>query len=105
MQKLFEIANQNISKTDFSQVTVLLSSKNNIYTVFDDFDGNICDELLENNDTEILKMISIWKTGQVDLQSIKFRKSLVKLNINNLNTNIILQAINGLIYKKLSVTI
>ena len=105
MQKLFEIANQNISKTDFSQVTVLLSSKNNIYTVFDDFDGNICDELLEKNDTEILKMISIRKTGQVDLQSIKFRKSLVKLNKNNLNTNIILQAINGLNYKKLSVTI
>ena len=105
MQKLIEIAQEKILESD-SQITVLLSSKNNIYTIFDDFDGIFCTELLKKNDTEILTMVSIWKNKlEIDLSSIKFRKSLLDLNKNNANTNIILRSINGLNYKKLSDTI
>ena len=105
MQKLIEIAKEKISESD-SQITVLLSSKNNIYTIFDDFDGNFCAELLKNNDTEIVTMVSIWKNKlEIDLSSIKFRKSLLDLNKNNANTNIILKSLNGLNPKKLSDTI
>ena len=47
----------------------------------------------------------MWKNGQIDLSSLKFRKALVELDLYNYNTDIILQGNEDYLIKKLSVTI
>ena len=87
------------------QVTVLLVGDNNIYVAVNDIDGTICEELKCNSNTKIIKMLTMWKDGRVDLPSIDFRKALVKMDKDNNDTNIILQSKEHYLIKKLAETI
>lgn len=88
IEKLFDIANKQLSIIDEkvsglseSQVTILFTDSNNYYAAINDFDGLICNELENKKDTKIVHMLTMWKSGHVDLPSIKFRKALVPLPV------------------------
>ena len=108
---MLKIANTNLAKLDQKviglpqpQVTVL-STDNDFYVAVNDIDGLICNELKLKDDTKVVSMLTMWKSGQIDLSSLNFRKALVELDQNNNNTDIILQGKNTLNIKKLSLTI
>ena len=85
-------------------MTVLYSVNKKYYVAVNDVDGSICDELIAQNDTKILKMLTMWKIGGVDLSAYNFRRALVELNQENNNAEMVLQGKDSLIVKKLSVT-
>ncbi len=87
------------------QVTVLLSDNNNIYVAVNDVDGTICEELKRDKNTKIIRMLTMWKDGGIDLSSIGFRKALIKMDEENNDTDIILQGKESYLIKKLAVTI
>ncbi|MBQ7968544.1 MAG: hypothetical protein IJ292_01845 [Clostridia bacterium] len=97
--------NEPIDSLPSSQVTVLLTTNNNIYMAVNDIDGMICEELKRNKDTKVLKMLTMWKDGGLDLSSIRFRNALIEMNEQNNNTDVILQGKEDYLIKKLSVTI
>lgn len=84
------------------QVTVLLSRQGNTYVTENDIDGVICARLKEKNDTQILKSLTVWKGGQIDLPSYPFRRALLALDERNCDTELFLQGKDGVITKKLS---
>jgi hypothetical protein len=86
------------------QVSVLLTDSDNIYIAVNDLDGVICEELKQNKTTKILRMVTMWKDGGVDLPSVTFRNALVKMDEYNKNTEVVLQGKDGYLIKKLSVT-
>ncbi len=107
MQELFNIAKRAISEDGAlmaSQVTVLWTSNHRFYTAMDDWSGAICEELKIKNDTHILKILTVWKNGQLDLPSYQLRQALIQLNENNKDADIILQGMDGYIIKKISQT-
>ncbi len=97
--------NENTHGLPSPQVTVLLSGNDRIYVAVNDIDGTICDELKCDKNTKIVKMLTMWKDGSVDLSSIGFRKALIKLDKANNNTEIILQGKDGFLIKRLAETI
>jgi hypothetical protein len=72
------------------QVTVLLTDQDNVYLTNQDEENELIDKLKAKNDTKILKMVSMWMGGQVDLSSMDFRKSICEMNKDNLETEILL---------------
>ena len=93
--------NETVVGIPASQVSVICTDKNNTYIAKNDIDGSICDQLISNDDTRIVKLLTIWKNGQVDLPSLAFRKAILEMNSENKDTNILLQGKEGLIVKKL----
>ena len=83
-------------------VTVLLSKQGSTYITENDMDGAICPQLRENGDTQIVKSLTVWKGGQIDLPSYQFRKALLALDERNRDAELILQGKGGVITKKLS---
>ena len=107
MRELFNIAKRAISEDGAlmaSQVTVLWTSNHRFYTAMDDWSGAICEELKIKNDTHILKILTVWKNGQLDLPSLRFRQRLIALNESNKNAEMILQGKDGYIIKRVSQT-
>lgn len=111
-EELFNIANNKLANIDKNaaglpepQVTVLFTDNGNYYVTTNDIDGMICNELKNKNDTKIINMLTMWKSGDIDLPSIRFRKALVELDESNCDTNIIVQGKDGCLVKKLSATI
>ena len=86
------------------QVTVLLSNNYNTYVAVNDVDGTICEELKRDKNTKIVKMLTMWKNGGIDLPSFAFRKALINMDEDNNNTDMILQGKEGYLIKKLAVT-
>lgn len=97
--------NEIINGLPAPQVTVLLTNKNNIYVAVNDVEGLICENLRKEDDTKVVRMLTMWKDGQLDLSSIGFRNALIKMNEQNCNTDIILQGKENYLIKKLKVTI
>ena len=87
------------------QVTVLLTSNDAVYVAVNDVDGAICETLKHESDTKVVRMLTMWKDGGVDLSSHRFRVALVNMDERNTDTAIILQGENGLHTKALGVTI
>ena len=111
-EEMFNIArnkltniNKIIDGLPAPQVTVLLTSNNNIYIAVNDVEGLICEELKNEDDTKIVRMLTMWKGGCIDLSSFRFRNALVKMDEYNNNTDIILQGKEDYLIKKLAVTI
>lgn len=111
-EKLFDIAknelisiDENIAGLPEPQVTILFTDHGHYYATANDIAGLICNELEHKKDTKIVNMLTIWKSGQIDLPSIKFRKALVELDVSNCDTSIILQGKDGYLSKRLSETI
>ena len=97
--------NEIVDGLSAPQVTVLLSNNNNIYVAVNDVDGLICEQLKFDKNTKIIKMLTMWKDGGIDLSSIKFRKALINLDEDNSNADVILRGKDGYLIKKLAVTI
>ena len=112
INKLLKIAQERLASLNeianglpAPQVTVLLTSKGNIHVAINDIDGGICEELVQNQDTTVVEMITVWKDGEVDLSSYRFRVALVEMNVQNKETYVILQGENGLQTRTLGSTI
>ena len=84
------------------QVTVVLTNNDNIYVTVNDVDGSFCQELKQNNDTNVVKILTMWKDGSIDLPSYSLRKALVKMNKDNINADVLLQGKERYIIKKIS---
>ena len=111
-EEMFNIArnkleniNEVVEGLPAPQVTVLLSDNNTIYVAVNDGDGTICEELKRDKNTKIIRMLTMWKEGGIDLSSINFRKALIKMDEENSDTDIILQGKESYLIKKLAVTI
>ena len=110
--ELFNIAKNKLASIDEipnglpdAQVTVILTENGNLYTSVNDIEGLICKELQINKDTKIIRMLTMWKSGDIDLASIKFRKALVELDEENVNTDVILQGKDDCLVKKMVATL
>jgi hypothetical protein len=86
-------------------VTVLVTEKENIYVAINDVKGEICKQIQEKNDTKIVKILTVWKNGEIDLPSLAFRKALLLMNSDNGKAKIYLQGVDGYITKTLLATI
>lgn len=107
-EELFEIAKNKLAGIDEPvvgfpepQATVLFTYNKNFYVAVNDMDGFICEELKGKNDTKIVHVLTMWKSGQIDLPSFQFRKALVALDQYNYDIDILLQGNDGYIIKKL----
>ena len=112
IDKLLKIAQERLATLDeienglpAPQVTVLLTSKGNIHVAINDVDGKICEKLVQNQDTTVVEMITVWKGGEVDLSSHRFRVELVEMNVRNKEAYVIVQGENGLQTRTLISTI
>lgn len=111
-EQLLQIAKENLTTLNETvdglpapQVTVLLTANDTVYIAVNDVDGTICETLVENQDTKVVRMLTMWKDGGVDLSSYRFRTALVKMDERNTDTAMILQGENGLHTKALGVTV
>ena len=114
LDKLIQIAKEKLTMVDETvdvdglpapQVTVLLTSNDAVYVAVNDADGRICETMAKNQDTKVVRMLTMWKDGGVDLSSHRFRVALVNMDERNTDTTIVLQGENGLHTKALGVTI
>lgn len=81
-------------------VTVLVTERCTYYA-FNDLNGKICDTLAEKCDTQILRLITVFQSGAVDIAPYKLRQALVELDVRNSNADVILQGLDGLKSRKL----
>lgn len=72
------------------QVTAFLAESGKVYCAVNDITGEICAVLDEAGETEVFTMITVWKSGEVDLPSDKLRRALVEWNFNCLETELIM---------------
>ena len=100
-KEILSKANQIKEGLQESQAIVFTTAKSYTYVSVGDTPQEICSQLISDNDTRILKLLTMWKNGQVDLPSLAFRKAILEMNIENKDTNILLQGKEGLIVKKL----
>ena len=98
---LYDIAKQNINGN--KQITVLLTDTQNVYLSTEIDGADVLDKL--KSDPNVVTMLTMWQSGEVDLPSMTFRKSLVQICDLNLNTDIVLRSDNGYVLKKLNVTL
>ena len=110
IDKMLALATDKLSRLDkcidglpAPQVTVLLTGQGNAYVTENDMDGAICAQLRKKNDTRIVRSLTVWKGGQIDLPSYPFRKALLTMDERNCDTELILQGKDGVITKKLSI--
>ena len=113
LDKLIQIAKEKLATVDEAvdveglpapQVTVLLTANNTVYVAVNDADGRICETMVKNQDTKVVRMLTVWQDGGVDLSSYRFRVALVEMNACNTDAAIILQGENGLHTKTLGAT-
>jgi hypothetical protein len=82
-----------------SQVTLLVSATGQIYTAPNDTTGAVLNEL--NGDTHIIKLLTLWKSGEVDVPAHTFRTALLAADPKNRETQVLLQGEEGYIVKSL----
>ena len=82
-------------------VSKMISERNAV----NDIDGIICEKIKHDKNTKITQMLTMWKDGSIDISSYAFRKTLVKMDEDNNNTDILLQGKNNYLIKKLADTI
>ena len=109
--ELFAIAKAEIADLDEKaegmpalQVTVLLTYSNHFYVAVNDVDGTICEKMKQTNDTRVIKVLTMWKDGSIDLPSFDFRDALIQMDERNLNAEMILNGMGGYHTKTLAVS-
>lgn len=112
LQMLDEV--RGLARTDISaeQILAARTSKHNVYSLanHDITVGNVSDEenfakmLAENDDTEILNLVCMWRDGTVDLPSLHLRNLLICLNSQNLQTKLLLCGNSGYNVKEMKIT-
>ncbi|MGZ9583062.1 hypothetical protein [Paenibacillus marinisediminis] len=87
--------------TTYLQATALLTDHGNVYVaVCRDVFGSDCDYdnllamLKAKGETRILKMVTMWKDGGLDLSSMNFRESIYGMNKENIETEILVLGMN-----------
>ena len=112
--QLLQIAKEKLTMVDETvdveglpapQVTVLLTANDAVYVAVNDVDGAICETLKHESDTKVVRMLTMWKDGGVDLSSYRFRLALVEMNACNADAAIVLRGENGLHTKRLGATL
>ena len=110
--QLIQIAEANLTALNETadglptpQVTVLLTANGNTYLAVNDVDGMICEKLVNHQDTKVVRMLTMWKNGSVDLSSHRFRVTLIEMDRANAGTMVALPGVNGLHAKALGTTI
>lgn len=105
---------QDLARIDIpaEQIIAVHTSKHNVYSLanHDITVGNVSDEenfakmLAENDDTEILNLVCMWRDGMVDLPSFHLRNLLICLNSQNLQTKLLLRGSSGYNVKEMKIT-
>ncbi len=108
-EELFEHIKTDESNDKNTQTIVVKSLKGNIYKFINnitskDDELEFLNFLVSKNDTQISGIICAWSSGEIDLPSFAFRKSLCELNANNKDAKIILKNLNGYNCRKISET-
>ena len=85
-------------------VYVVLSAGGNVYTAINDRFDDAIRALQADRDTAVLKILTMWKSGAIDLPSYAFRSALLELNAANSNTELLVQGAAGRFVKKLGNT-
>ncbi len=113
MIKCFEDLFKHIKADKLSdkntQTIVVKSLKGNIYKFINnitskDDELEFLNLLVSKNDTKISEIVCAWSSGEIDLPSFAFRKSLCELDANNKDAKIILKNLNGYNCRKISET-
>lgn len=94
---------------DARQALSVVSAKGNFYQFSNSRirDGDTSDEkrfvqlLRDREDTQVCKLLCMWKSGQVDIPSSHLRRELLRLDPANRETEIALQGEKGLVTRKL----
>lgn len=63
------------------------------------------EELIQNQDTRLEKLVCLWANGEIDVPSFDFRRRLCALNDSNRTAKILLQSAEGYLIKTLSETL
>lgn len=84
-------------------VYVLETAGGNIQTVINDGFQDIIDLLAQEKDTVIMKLVSMWKDGTVDVPSYAFRNALLELNTRNAQTRVLLRTEGGYTEKPIEI--
>lgn len=85
-------------------VYVLLSAGGNVYSVINDRFDEAIRALQADRDTAVRKVLTMWKSGTIDLPSYAFRSALLNLNTDNGNTELLVQGDAGRFVKRLGNT-
>ena len=94
----------NIDKSKYTQVIVLLSAKENEYSIVvrDALSKQNVDEnlllfkLQEAKDSEICFVLCMWQDSCIDVPSFNFRKLLLGLNEKNSETTMFVETADGI---------
>lgn len=73
------------------QVTLVYTANGNLYTTVNDIRGEIAATLRSEQDTLVLRLVTLWQDGTLDVPSWNFRKALLDLNPQNAGAEILLQ--------------
>ena len=79
------------SKYHEPQVTVLLGASGKVYIAENDFDGNICRELTDNDEAKIIRLVTMWKDSGIDQPSEAFKIALCQWNRECLDAEILMR--------------
>jgi cytidine deaminase len=98
-ETMLELLKSNLAeetRTPYLQATALLTDHGNVYVaVCRDFIGSDCgyDNMLTymktRGETRILKMVTMWKDGGIDLSPMNFRESIYEMNKENIETEVL----------------
>ncbi len=106
---LISIAKETLAKTNevkegYPEPQAIVFTTQNSYTYISvvETPQEICSRLVSEDDTRILKILVMWKNGEIDVPSYELRKAIVELNNENMDAHILLQGEDGLLIKKLS---
>jgi len=86
-------------------VYVLETAGGNIQTIINDDFQDVMDLLAREGDTAIVKLVSMWKDGTVDVPSYAFRKALLGLNARNAQTMVLLRTEGGYTEKPIEIMV
>ena len=87
---LFSIAEAALaaSRPEPEQVAVAFSAKGNLYTILSNEYTPVLNTMKANEDTHILKLLTLWNNGGTDLPSYAFRTALRRLDPANNDTEL-----------------
>jgi hypothetical protein len=98
-ETMLELLKSNLAEetpTPYLQATALLSDHGEVYVaVCRDVFGSDCgyDNMLTfmktRGETRILKMVTMWKDGGIEISSMNFRESIYEMNKENLETEVL----------------
>jgi len=114
-QKMMNAAHEKrteIERQKMTQVIVVLTANEKIYTKFLDYgnkfvqeeEEHFLDTLKATTDTEVKKMVCMWSEGSLDFPAYSLREKLIQINPQNESAEILLNGYDGFIVKTVDKT-